>query len=303
MGRLRQAAVSSGRQNGIIKETLYGAGMAVTRRFLRGKWFFRGLPGLFGLTACFLLGAAAPGTKMPGTPQPLSARAAHYERVMAEFEAGNFSAFYFEEGDYPRRDTLERSWQTAVEWEARGQRPFGNTFARVDLNGDGRDELVWSDTSEAGEGVHPIKGIFRYEKGWMKEVVWDDVYMVWFYFLGPNGSIVHHSHYYGTYDMDSYDHIAFDRDLNYTADYGLSIWCIYSMDELLHNWADVYPDMNAVGFYFRKEWYTWREGQLRPDTVSQLLAADEFRQEFRELTGLEVAGVSEVWEMYLRGGF
>lgn len=269
------------------------------KRFLHHRRLLWGLFALFGITACLLLGAADPGTKGQGWPQPVSARTAHYERVMAEFEQGNFSAFSFEEGDYPSRNALERSWQIGVENEGRtGVFHAGNTFARVDLNGDGWDELVWSEAAEAGKGVHRILGIFRYERGWMKEVVWDDVYVGWFYFLCPNGNIVERGYYFGTYEMEQFEHIVFDQDWRPVTDYGLSIWEVYSMDELLENWAEVYPDMNAVGFYFKKKEFASREDRGYARGTGRLMTAEAFRQEFRDLTGLDINGVSEVWRYY-----
>ena len=263
------------------------------------KRFLWGIRLVFVLLAGLLPGAAGPGGKRQGAPQPLSARAAHYERVIASFAQGDFSAFYAEKDDYLTSSYLERSWQTAAEMEGRtGVFPSGNSFARQDLNGDGRDELVWSETAEAGvrDGVHRVRGIFRYEKGWMKEVVWDDNDGAWYYFLCPNGNIVEHGQYFGTYEMEQFEHIVFDEDWRPTADYGLSIWRIYSMDELLHNWAEVYPDMNAVGSYFKKKEFSSREDGGYAYGTGRLLTAGEFRQEFWEMTGLDAAGVSVVWQ-------
>lgn len=263
------------------------------------KRFLWGMRLLSVLLMGLLLGAAGPGGKKQGAPQPLSARAAQYERVMASFAQGDFSAFYAEEGDYLTRSYLERSWQTAAELEGRtGVFPSGNSFARQDLNGDGRDELVWSETAEAGvrDGVHRILGIFRYEKGWMKEVVWDEIEAGWFYFLCPNGNIVERGYYFGTCEMEQFEHIVFDEDWRPAADYGLSIWYIYSMDELSESWAKVYPDMNAVGAYFKKKEFASREDRSYAYGTGRLLTADEFRQEFWEMTGLDAAGVSDVWQ-------
>ena len=176
----------------------------------------RGSGPLAGLPVCLLLlGAAASGAKMPGAPQPVSAHAARYERVMAAFETGDFSAYYCEEGSYPQRGDLERCWQIGEENEGRtGVFPSGNAFARADLDRDGRDELIWSETAEAGggRGVHRIIGIFRYERGWMKKVVWDTVYSSHYYFLCPNGNIAERGYYFGTYRSETFCRIEFDQD-------------------------------------------------------------------------------------------
>ena len=79
-------------------------------------------------------------------------------------------------------------------------------------------------------------------------------------------------------------------------DHGLSIWNIYSLDELPENWAEEHPDMTIPEFYFRKERYAWPEGQLPSDTTSQQLTAEGFWQEFWEMTGLDVVNISTIWQ-------
>lgn len=206
-------------------------------------------------------------TESKESPKPVNE-----ENWMQEIQQGNFSCLL----DNARSSEMEYVYERSLTL-------YETEWILYDINEDGIKELIWQEKETAGgSGFKRIMGIYTYQEGEVKCIVWDVTDGTEFYFLGKTGKLGYYMFEYGVTNSQDYAHCVIDMENGIRYDYWLSIYNVYDTSELYDSWGEKHPDMMEVGMYYRK-----RIPGPNQSEEQQYLTREQFLTEFYELTGVE----------------
>jgi|GEM_PF-2885177 len=206
--------------------------------------------------------------------------------LIEQLKNGNFSNL--KDGD-DYIEALEKIYEREKEYQDK-------EWVEVDLNGDGRNELIWQQKEQYQKKLKPIYVIFYLTNSEVQIAFIDTIDMTVFLFLSESGSLVRYSQYYGVFSINNFNHYIFNSDWNLKFVYGYSIFEVYDFEDIDEEyWSETYPDATELGVYYYRELNN--ENNV---TSREIINEEQFFQGFKEMTGSGLYDLKPEWEMAIQ---